>query len=60
MKKLEAIIKPFKVEEVKSALAEVGIEAGQKRNERYLCKQLIRVSIANGADRSHSCGYREL
>jgi hypothetical protein len=27
MKKLEAIIKPFKVEEVKSALAEVGIEA---------------------------------
>jgi nitrogen regulatory protein PII len=27
MKKLEAIIKPFKLEEVKSALAELGIEA---------------------------------
>ena len=26
MKKIEAIIKPFKLEEVKDALAEVGIE----------------------------------
>jgi len=28
MKKLEAIIKPFKLEEVKEALAELGIEGG--------------------------------
>jgi nitrogen regulatory protein P-II 1 len=27
MKKLEAIIKPFKLEDVKSALAELGLEA---------------------------------
>ena len=29
MKKIEAIIKPFKLDEVKSALAEVGIQIGR-------------------------------
>jgi nitrogen regulatory protein P-II 1 len=34
MKKLEAIIKPFKLEEVKEALAELGIEEMKSRQSK--------------------------
>jgi nitrogen regulatory protein P-II 1 len=49
MKKIEAIIKPFKLEEVKSGLAELGIEGMTVSEVKGfpLSDQITRLSIGN-------------
>ena len=68
MKKIEAILKPFKIEEVKDALAEVGIEGmtvsevkgfGRQRPHRNLSRQRIHHGLpAENQNRTRRAGDR--
>ena len=50
MKKIEAIIKPFKLEEVKEALAEIGIEGMTVTEVRGYGRQKGHTEIYRGAE----------
>ena len=50
MKKIEAIIKPFKLEEVKDALAEVGIEGMTVSEVKGFGRQKGHTEIYRGAE----------
>ncbi|MCC6352418.1 MAG: P-II family nitrogen regulator [Verrucomicrobiae bacterium] len=50
MKKIEAIIKPFKLEEVKSALAEVGIEGMTVTEVKGFGRQKGHTEIYRGSE----------
>jgi nitrogen regulatory protein P-II 2 len=50
MKKIEAIIKPFKLEEVKDALAEVGIEGMTVTEVKGFGRQKGHTEIYRGAE----------
>ena len=50
MKKLEAIIKPFKLEEVKEALAELGIEGMTVTEVKGFGRQKGQTEIYRGAE----------
>jgi nitrogen regulatory protein PII len=50
MKKIEAIIKPFKVEEVKDALAEVGIEGMTLTEVKGFGRQKGHTEIYRGSE----------
>ena len=52
MKKIEAIIKPFKLEEVKDALAEVGIEGMTVTEVKGFGRQKGQTEIYRGAEYS--------
>ena len=49
MKKLEAIIKPFKLEEVKEALAELGIAGMTVTEVKGFCLQKGHTEIYRGS-----------
>src|SRR5438067_12516918 len=53
MKKLEAIIKPFKLEEVKEALAELGIEGMTVTEVKGVGRQKGHTQIYRGREYSH-------
>src|SRR5436309_15209016 len=50
MKKIEAIIKPFKLEEVKDALAEVGVEGMTVSEVKGLGRQKGHTEIYRGSE----------
>ena len=50
MKKIEAIIKPFKMEDVKEALAEVGIEGMTVSEVKGFGRQRGHTEIYRGSD----------
>ena len=50
MKKIEAIIKPFKMEDVKEALAEVGIEGMTVREVKGFGRQKGHTEIYRGSE----------
>lgn len=50
MKKIEAIIKPFKLEEVKSALAEVGVEGMTVTEAKGFGRQKGHTEIYRGSE----------
>src|ERR1700736_5593161 len=50
MKKLEAIIKPFKLEEVKEALAELGIEGMTVTEVKGFGRQKVHTEIYRGSE----------
>jgi len=50
MKKIEAIIKPFKLEEVKSALAEVGVEGMTVTESKGFGRQKGHTEIYRGSE----------
>jgi nitrogen regulatory protein PII len=50
MKKIEAIIKPFKLEEVKSALAEIGIEGMTVTEVKGFGRQKGHTEIYRGSE----------
>jgi nitrogen regulatory protein PII len=50
MKKLEAIIKPFKLEEVKEALAEIGIEGMTVTEVKGFGRQKGHTEIYRGSE----------
>ncbi len=50
MKKLECIIKPFKLEEVKSALAEIGIQGMTVTEVKGFGRQKGHVELYRGAE----------
>ena len=50
MKKIEAIIKPFKLEEVKSALAEVGVEGMTVSEVKGFGRQKGHTEIYRGSE----------
>lgn len=52
MKKIEAIIKPFKLEEVKSALAEVGVEGMTITEVKGFGRQKGHTEIYRGSEYS--------
>ena len=50
MKKIEAIIKPFKLEEVKDALGEIGIEGMTVTEVKGFGRQKGHTEIYRGSD----------
>lgn len=50
MKKIEAIIKPFKIEEVKEALAEIGIEGMTVTEVKGFGRQKGKTEIYRGSE----------
>ena len=50
MKKIEAIIKPFKLEEVKDALAEIGIEGMTVSEVKGFGRQKGHTELYRGAE----------
>jgi nitrogen regulatory protein P-II 1 len=58
MKKIKAIIKPFKLEEVKKALNEIGVNCMTVCDVKGFGRQRGHKEIFRGAGRSHSNSNR--